>query len=657
MSSQNLRPPLRMRDVAVAVQLELPVGPGGEPVVVVAVQHDRRVRPDPGLGQELAEVLATGDVAPDPVGQLAGPVPADGTREVALLVGRRVDVDLDEADLRVGQVGERPVAVDEGGVAGVSVAHGVGFLRDGSRSPGRWLRGRSEDQPPDVSRSRRLNSASRSVHAPASALRLANDPRVDPARVLDRDRRPVRSVLDDDPGAVAVVGHPVGLELERDVGDDRRAEQPVEVRGVEPIGDVGDPDRPPALEPGQQVDHPDGRERVAGLGDRRRVDDRIRQSGRRRAQRAQADGEDGGLGHGVGHLRLNSLGIGRSLPPDPCRVTTGRQANEASPVGPPGLNRSGACFMLPGRASGGRVAPRESVDRQHDTSTMPPMDPDSIPTEPIIDPGPLDATAVAPGPSQASGSPTAGRGRGTAIRRVAIGLALALTFSVGIGVGRLVPSVEGGADTTTPNPTGHPTSAQELALIDQAWDILHDQYVGKDQLDDQALAYGAINGLTEAVGDTGHTSFLTPEERAARADELSGSYVGIGVRIDTADGRAAGHRPGVQGQPGREGRAQGGRRADRGRRQVDRRPRPRRGRRLGSRTRPGRRSGSRSGAARRAPSGRSASSARPSPRWSCRGRWCRARRPRSCVSTSSRTAPPTTSRRHSARSRRPGPSG
>jgi C-terminal peptidase (prc) len=163
------------------------------------------------------------------------------------------------------------------------------------------------------------------------------------------------------------------------------------------------------------------------------------------------------------------------------------------------------------------------------------MDPDSIPTEPIIDPGPLDATAVAPGPSQVSGSPTAGRGRGTAIRRTAIGLALALTFSVGIGVGRLVPPAEGGADTTTPNPTGRPTSAQELALIGQAWEILHDQYVGADQLDDRALAYGAIRGLTEAVGDTGHTSFLTPEQRAERSNELSGSYVGIGVRIDAAE--------------------------------------------------------------------------------------------------------------------------
>ena len=178
---------------------------------------------------------------------------------------------------------------------------------------------------------------------------------------------------------------------------------------------------------------------------------------------------------------------------------------------------------------------RESVEGQHDTSTMPPMDPESISTEPIIDPGPPDATTVAPGPSQVSGSPTAGRRRETAIRRTAIGLALALMFSVGIGVGRFVPPAEGGTDTTTPNPTGSPTSAQELALISHAWEILHDQYVGADQLDDRALAYAAIRGLTEAVGDTGHTSFLTPEERAERANELSGSYVGIGVRIDAGE--------------------------------------------------------------------------------------------------------------------------
>ena len=123
-----LAPAVEDPDVVVAVQLELPVGPRREPVVVVAVQHDGRVRPDPRLREELAEVLAAGDVAPDPVGQLAGPVPADGARQVALLIGGRVDIDLDEADVRVVEMGERPVAVDEGVLRGVGVVTHGGIL-------------------------------------------------------------------------------------------------------------------------------------------------------------------------------------------------------------------------------------------------------------------------------------------------------------------------------------------------------------------------------------------------------------------------------------------------------------------------------------------------------------------------------------------------
>lgn len=165
---------------------------------------------------------------------------------------------------------------------------------------------------------------------------------------------------------------------------------------------------------------------------------------------------------------------------------------------------------------------------------MPSMDPDPIPTEPTTDPRPPDANMFANGPSQAWGSPAAGRGRGPTIRRLAIGLALVLTFGIGIGVGRLMPPALGGVDGTTPGPTAA-TSGEAFDLISQAWGILHQDYVGADELDDKALAYGAIEGLTDAVGDTGHTSFLTPQERADRAEELSGSYVGIGVRIDIAE--------------------------------------------------------------------------------------------------------------------------
>jgi carboxyl-terminal processing protease len=162
------------------------------------------------------------------------------------------------------------------------------------------------------------------------------------------------------------------------------------------------------------------------------------------------------------------------------------------------------------------------------------MEPEPIPIEPTTDLEPPAATPVATGPSLAPGSSAAGRARGSGFHGAAVGLALVLALGVGIGVGRLsLPITDsGGATTPAPNSTTAPTS---FGLIQEAWNTLHTKYVGADTLNDKDLIYGAINGMTEAVGDTGHTAFLTPEERAARSSGLSGSYVGIGVRIDTAE--------------------------------------------------------------------------------------------------------------------------
>jgi carboxyl-terminal processing protease len=121
-----------------------------------------------------------------------------------------------------------------------------------------------------------------------------------------------------------------------------------------------------------------------------------------------------------------------------------------------------------------------------------------------------------------------------AARAAAIALALALTFGVGVGVGRVVPAdlLGGAAPSGAPAASGDP-----LALITEAWNAIHQNYVDAKDLDDKALAYGAIDGLTDAVGDTGHTSFMTPEERKSRDSSLAGSYVGIGAEMDvTADG-------------------------------------------------------------------------------------------------------------------------
>ena len=124
------------------------------------------------------------------------------------------------------------------------------------------------------------------------------------------------------------------------------------------------------------------------------------------------------------------------------------------------------------------------------------------------------------------------RRRAGAVQGVLAALALALTFGAGVGIGRAVPPTDqpSGGVPVAASPTG---SDGELALIREAWDAIHQNYVDARDLNDQALAYGAINGLTNAVGDTGHTTFMTPEERKSRESALSGTYVGIGAEMDT----------------------------------------------------------------------------------------------------------------------------
>ncbi len=162
------------------------------------------------------------------------------------------------------------------------------------------------------------------------------------------------------------------------------------------------------------------------------------------------------------------------------------------------------------------------------------METDRIPTEPTTDHVPPIVTSLTPGPSQAPTSPAAGRGRRTGLIGAVVGIALVATFSAGIGVGSLLVAAASGTAGTTPDPAA-PAAPTEFGVIKEAWDTLHREYVGRDTLSDQELIWGAIDGMTQAVGDTGHTDFMTPEEREQRSDSLSGSYVGIGVRIDPTE--------------------------------------------------------------------------------------------------------------------------
>ena len=117
-SSHFLRPPSSSLTFVEAVDVEDPGAPGGEPVVVVAVEDDRGVLVDAELAQQRLEFLLRGDVALHRVDQVGVPDDVLRARNVAALEQARLDADLDDADLRVGEVLLQPVGGDERVLAG-----------------------------------------------------------------------------------------------------------------------------------------------------------------------------------------------------------------------------------------------------------------------------------------------------------------------------------------------------------------------------------------------------------------------------------------------------------------------------------------------------------------------------------------------------------
>ncbi len=69
-------------------------------------------------------------------------------------------------------------------------------------------------------------------------------------------------------------------------------------------------------------------------------------------------------------------------------------------------------------------------------------------------------------------------------------------------------------------------------LIDEAIELLQERYVDDDVLTSERLTVGAIRGLVDALGDDGHTQYLTEEEYKIEQEVLRGRVAGIGVVLD-----------------------------------------------------------------------------------------------------------------------------
>lgn len=68
-------------------------------------------------------------------------------------------------------------------------------------------------------------------------------------------------------------------------------------------------------------------------------------------------------------------------------------------------------------------------------------------------------------------------------------------------------------------------------LIQQAWNIIDQNYVDRKAINYQHMAYAAINAMVTTLNDKGHTRFMTPNDVQSENQQLSGKFSGIGVYL------------------------------------------------------------------------------------------------------------------------------
>jgi len=126
-----------------------------------------------------------------------------------------------------------------------------------------------------------------------------------------------------------------------------------------------------------------------------------------------------------------------------------------------------------------------------------------------------------------------------ASRLLAIAITLVVVFVVGMGVGGSLvadsPSsaIAGAHGSNGPAATEPANAPSDFDVFWQALKIVQDNFVDKNKTTDQNLTWGAIRGMVDALGDTGHSVFLTPDDVKAENESLNGHVSGIGVVVDS----------------------------------------------------------------------------------------------------------------------------
>jgi len=83
-----------------------------------------------------------------------------------------------------------------------------------------------------------------------------------------------------------------------------------------------------------------------------------------------------------------------------------------------------------------------------------------------------------------------------------------------------------------------PAEAQgSFGLMAEAWNTIQKLYIDRQAVNPREMTYGAIRGMMDSLGDTGHSRFLTPEMVKQESDVNKGRLEGIGAEVRMRNNR------------------------------------------------------------------------------------------------------------------------
>jgi len=89
----------------------------------------------------------------------------------------------------------------------------------------------------------------------------------------------------------------------------------------------------------------------------------------------------------------------------------------------------------------------------------------------------------------------------------------------------------------TPSDKIPPNAETNFKLMAEAWNAIERVYVDRKAINPQHMTYGAISGMVDSLGDTGHSRFLTPQMLKQERNLTRGRFEGIGAEVQMKNGQ------------------------------------------------------------------------------------------------------------------------